>query len=285
MRNRGIEASLQALIINRPNVKWQLGLTYAANRNRVEALGADQVITNNAGASVISMVGQPVAMYYGYRTQGVYASTAQALAFGLRTRNADGTLSSFQGGDVHFTDLNGDRIIDVQDRQIIGSSLPKYHGGITNRIRISKFTIDALLTYVVGGDVVNMLRYQLETASGLSNQLASVANRWRSEGQVTDMPRAAFGDPNGNARFSDRWVEDGSYLRLRALTLSYDLQFGDKFLKNATLYVTGNNLLTFTRYMGYDPEFSAGNTPAMHGIDTGLDPLFRSATFGIRMGL
>lgn len=285
MRNRGIEASLQALIINRPNVKWQLGLTYAANQNRVEGLGAERVITNNAGASVISMVGQPVAMYYGYRTKGVYASTAQALAFGLRTRNADGTLSNFQGGDVHFTDLNGDRIIDAKDQQIIGSSLPKYHGGITNRIRISKFTIDALLTYVVGGDVVNMLRYQLETASGFGNQLASVANRWRSEGQVTDMPRAVFGDPNGNARFSDRWIEDGSYLRLRALTLSYDLQIGDKFLKNATLYLTGNNLLTFTKYMGYDPEFSPGNAPAMHGIDTGLDPLFRSATLGIRMGL
>jgi hypothetical protein len=73
--------------------------------------------------------------------------------------------------------------------------------------------------------------------------------------------------------------------RLRALTLSYDLQIGDKFLKNATLYLTGNNLLTFTKYMGYDPEFSPGNAPAMHGIDTGLDPLFRSATLGIRMGL
>lgn len=285
MRNRGIEASVQALIINRPNVKWQTGLTYAANRNRVEALGSERVIADHAGASVISIVGQPVAMYYGYRTQGIFPTTAEAVASGLRTRNPDGSLSNFQGGDVRFTDLNGDRIIDAQDRQIIGSALPKYHGGITNRIRISKFTIDALLTYVVGGDVVNMLRYQLETASGYGNQLASVANRWRAEGQVTDMPRAAFGDPSGNARFSDRWIEDGSYLRLRALTLSYDLQFGDRFLKNATLYLTGNNLLTFTKYMGYDPEFSAGNAPALQGIDTGLDPLFRSATFGIRMGL
>jgi TonB-linked SusC/RagA family outer membrane protein len=285
MRNRGIEASLQALIINRPNVKWQAGLTYAANRNRVEALGSERVIADHGGASVISIVGQPLAMYYGYRTLGVFATTAEAVASGLRTRNPDGSLSNFQGGDVKFTDLNGDRIIDAQDRQIIGSAQPKYHGGITNRIRISKFTIDALMTYVVGGDVVNMLRYQLETAAGYGNQLASVANRWRAEGQVTDMPRAAFGDPSGNARFSDRWIEDGSYLRLRALTLSYDLQFGDRFLKNATLYLTGNNLLTFTKYMGYDPEFSAGNSPALHGIDSGLDPLFRSATFGIRMGL
>ena len=285
MRNRGIEASVQALVINRPNVKWQLGLTYAANRNRIEALGAERVIADHAGASIISVVGQPVAMYYGHRTQGVFATTSEAVASGLRTRNPDGSLSNVQGGDVRFTDINGDRVIDAQDRQIIGSALPKYHGGITNRIRISKFTIDALLTYVVGGDVVNMLRYQLETASGYGNQLASVANRWRAEGQVTDIPRAAFGDPAGNARFSDRWIEDGSYLRLRALTLSYDLQFGDRFLKNATLYLTGNNLLTFTRYMGYDPEFSAGNAPAVHGIDNGLDPLFRSATFGIRMGL
>jgi hypothetical protein len=98
------------------------------------------------------------------------------------------------------------------------------------------------------------------------------------------MPKATYGDPMGNSRFSSRWIEDGSYLRLRSLSIAYALPIKEGFVNNATIYLAGNNLLTFTKYLGYDPEFSASPSPLAQGIDTGLDPQFRSATLGIKMG-
>ena len=100
------------------------------------------------------------------------------------------------------------------------------------------------------------------------------------------MPKATFGDPMGNSRFSDRWIEDGSYLRLRNVSLSYNVPMKEGgFLKNATVYANGNNLFTLTRYLGYDPEFSANPSIYAQGIDMGLDPLYRNLIFGIRLGL
>jgi hypothetical protein len=112
-----------------------------------------------------------------------------------------------------------------------------------------------------------------------------VVNRWRAEGQATNTPKATYGDPMGNSRFSDRWIEDGSYLRLRTLSLTYDMSLKQGMLRNVSLYLSANNLLTFTKYMGYDPEFSANPSVFAQGIDTGLEPQFKSATLGVRFGL
>jgi hypothetical protein len=244
-----------------------------------------QFLTNTHGATIITQTGAAANVLYGYKTSGVFKTTNDALVSGLRTKNADGTFSNFQAGDVRFVDVNGDRIIDEKDMQQLGSSAPRIHGSFSSKLSLKRFTLDALFTFSQGNEVFNQLRYYLESASNTDNQLNSVVNRWRTEGQETNMPKASFGDPRGNNRFSDRWIEDGSYLRLRNITLSYDLSFKEKFVKNATVYLTGNNLLTFTKYMGFDPEFSAGNAGFAQGIDTGLDPLFRSVTMGIRIGL
>jgi hypothetical protein len=99
------------------------------------------------------------------------------------------------------------------------------------------------------------------------------------------MPKATYNDPMGNSRFSDRWIEDGSYVRLRSASLLYNLPVKEKFLKYTYLYVAATNLVTFTRYMGYDPEFSASTSVFAQGIDTGLDPLHRTITIGVRLGL
>jgi hypothetical protein len=133
--------------------------------------------------------------------------------------------------------------------------------------------------------VFNYLRYRLESESGFQNQLQSVNNRWRTDGQVTDMPKAAWNDPAGNSRFSDRWIEDGSYFRLRSLSLQYYLPLRNSIVNSATVYVLGNNIFTATKYKGYDPEFSSGTTVFAQGIDTGLNPIFRSVAVGIRLGL
>lgn len=285
MRNTGIEAMVNMRAINQSSLKWDLGFNFATNRNKILTVPNGQFLTNTHGATIITQTGAAANVFYGYKTIGVFKTTTDAVASGLRTKNANGSLSNFQGGDIQFVDLNGDRIIDEKDMQQLGSSAPRFHGSFSSKLSLKRFTLDALFTFSQGNEVFNQLRYYLESASSTDNQLNSVVNRWRTEGQVTNMPKASFGDPRGNNRFSDRWIEDGSYLRLRNITLSYDLSFKEKFVKNATVYLTGNNLLTFTKYMGFDPEFSAGNAGFAQGIDTGLDPLFRSVTMGIRIGL
>ncbi|HUC79998.1 MAG TPA: hypothetical protein VMR70_03745, partial [Flavisolibacter sp.] len=133
--------------------------------------------------------------------------------------------------------------------------------------------------------VYNHVRHRLEQMTGAENQLESVRNRWRGEGQVTNTPKATWGDPMGNSRFSNRWIEDGSYLRLRTVSLQYHVPVKSSIVNYVTVYATGNNLLTLTKYKGYDPEFSAGQSPFAQGIDTGLDPIFKSVILGVRIGL
>ncbi|MFT4092758.1 MAG: SusC/RagA family TonB-linked outer membrane protein, partial [Niabella sp.] len=109
---------------------------------------------------------------------------------------------------------------------------------------------------------------------------------WRVDGQQTTMPKATWADPMGNSRFSSRWIEDGSYLRLRSVCLTYNVPLKPaSAFKNVAVSLSGNNLLTFTKYLGYDPEFSASSSPLAQGIDTGLDPLFKSVMIGVRLGL
>jgi len=148
-----------------------------------------------------------------------------------------------------------------------------------------RLSLTTLFVFSQGNDVYNYLRYKLESASTLENQLNSVVNRWRAEGQSTSMPKATFGDPLGNNRFSTRWIEDGSYLSLRNASLNYAIPFKDKFIKNASIYLSGDNLFTLTKYSGFNPEFSASNTIFAQGIDMGLNPLYKTLTIGARIGL
>jgi hypothetical protein len=130
------------------------------------------------------------------------------------------------------------------------------------------------------------MRQQLESADGVENQLQSVANRWRADGQVTNMPKATWADPMGNAEFSDRWIEKSDYLRLRSLSVDYAVPVKNtKFIKDINVYLAGYNLLTFTNYLGFDPEFSANPSVFAQGIDTGLEPVYKSVMFGVKIGL
>ena len=284
MYNTGMEASLNLRLVNKKNFKWDISANTTTLRNKVKNIPGTGFVTEYAGAYILTQNNRPAASFYGYVAKGVFATTAEAISSGLQVRNADGSLRSFGGGDIRFADMNSDRIIDEKDRRVLGNALPEFFGGFTNRFTYRGFGLEALFTYAKGHEVFNYVRYRLETASTTDNQLNSVLNRWRAEGQVTNMPKATYGDPLGNSRFSDRWIEDGSYLRLRHVSLSYIIPVKEGFVRNATVYVTGTNLLTFTKYMGYDPEFSANPSVFAQGIDTGLDPLYRSATLGVKLG-
>jgi len=136
-----------------------------------------------------------------------------------------------------------------------------------------------------GNDVYNYTRNQLESELGYYNQTTAIINRWKTNGDVTDIPKATWGDPMGNSRFSDRWIEDGSYFRLRTVTLSYSIPIRQSVFQYAAVYLTGNNLFTLTRYKGFDPEFSASESIFGQGIDNTLEPQVRSVQLGLRIGL
>jgi hypothetical protein len=131
----------------------------------------------------------------------------------------------------------------------------------------------------------NYVRYKNERLSGLENQSLDVLNRWQFEDQVTDVPRALYNDPQGNSNFSTRWIEDGSFIRLKNVMISYRIP--DEFLtfKNAEFYASASNLLTLTRYLGYDPEFSYSFMQMHQGIDYGMTPQTRQFMVGVKLGL
>jgi TonB-linked SusC/RagA family outer membrane protein len=286
MQNNGFELMVSGRMINRTNFKWDMGLTYAMNRNKITSLGGNtEILTSFNTATLISAVGKPVNLFYGYKSSGVYTSDAEAAGSGLVNKTADGAFIPFQGGDMRFTDTNGDKLVDENDRQVIGNPNPDFVGSYSNKITYKRWSVDALLTFSYGNDIYNGTRAMLENMTGFNNQTLNVVNRWRTDGQVTETPRAAWGDVSRNARFSDRWIEDGSYLKLRAITLSYTLPLKLQFIKSATVYGIANNLFTLTKYKGYDPEFSAGNTVFSRGVDTGLEPGYRSMQLGVRIGL
>ncbi|MBC7889744.1 MAG: SusC/RagA family TonB-linked outer membrane protein [Ferruginibacter sp.] len=284
MQNTGVEATLNIRLVNSRSIKWDLGLNIAANKNKILAVPNGQFITQYAGGDILTAVGKPANQFYGYTTNGVFATDAEASAF--QQKNADGSFSSFKGGDVRFNDLDGNKIINDNDKQVIGDPNAAFTGGFTNRVAWKNFELNALFTFSQGNDIYNYLRYRLESVNGVENQLISVNNRWRSNGQVTNTPKATWGDPAGNSRFSDRWIEDGSYIRLRTLSLQYNLPLkGKGALKSTAVYATASNLFTLTEYKGYDPEFSVTSSVFSQGIDTGLDPQFRNITLGVRIGL
>lgn len=282
MKNRGFEVALNGRVLDK-SFKLDLGLSLASYRNEVTGLPYQNLMTSYAGATVLTTVGQPVGVFYGYETKGVYTTDEEASAFSTTLIN--GVLVPFRGGDVRFVDRVADGIIDEKDKTIIGDPNPDFTGMFNAHAEWREFTFDAAFTFSYGNDVYNYTRAQLESMKGYENQTLAAVNRWRTNGQVTTMPRAEWGDPMGNSRFSDRWIEDGSYLRLRTVSIAYELPFRTQHLKYSMVYLTGNNLLTFTKYLGYDAEFSASNNVLLQGIDTALVPQFRSIMLGVRVGL
>jgi len=181
--------------------------------------------------------------------------------------------------------LNNDGIIDDNDRQVIGNPNPDFFGSFNSKINFMNFTVDMLFTYSYGNDVYNALRSELESGSLVANQTTAMLNRWFYEGQETSQPRVAYMDPLGNSGFSDRWIEDGSYLRFKTLSLGYTVPVKSTMIEGLKVWISANNLVNFTNYLGRDPEVSLKNNVLYQGIDAGLLPLSRTYFVGITMNL
>jgi len=176
-------------------------------------------------------------------------------------------------------------VINEFDKVILGSATPEYYGGASLELFYKRFRLDMFWQFVYGNEVYNFLRFESEKMSDLGNQSSAVLNRWVAEGQETDIPRAIWGDEVGNSAFSSRWIEDGSYARLKQITLAYEIPEGIWFMRNLSIFITGSNLFTASNYLSYDPEFAYSFDTKLQGIDYGLMPMGKKVMIGVKFGL
>ena len=291
LSNIGATVNVNARAINTKNWKWEVGASVGTYKNEITQLPDDADFTTEIyGATILSAVGHAAGVFYGYETDGVFAKASDVPVSDkgevLSTQDVTtGILTPFEAGDVKFVDQNGDYKINLEDRVIIGDPNPDFYGNISSNLMYKNFTLSATFNYSFGNDVYNYQRSLLESGSSFYNQTTAMTNRWQAEGDIADLPRAVYGDPKGNNRFSDRWIEDGSYLRLKDITLAYNVPTTASWLQGLTVWASGTNLLTLTKYLGSDPEFSFSNNVLYQGIDNGLLGQGRSFQVGVKINL
>ena len=294
LENQGFDVNLSAHLISRNDWNWSIGASMGHYVNTLTELPDNLQYQDHTvlGATIRSQVGGSINRFYGLKTEKtpsasiVYSTAAEADADGLYRLAADGvTKTYFAAGDVKYSDSNADGIIDEKDYTFIGDANPDIYGNIWTSLSYKRLTLDLGFNYSLGGDVYNYMRQQLESGSRFMNQTTALLSRWSYEGQVTDIPRATYGDPMGNSAFSDRWIEDGSYLRLKNITLSYKLPINNTYIQGITVWGNATNVFTLTRYLGTDPEFSISNSVLYQGIDGGWLSQGRTVNVGVKINL
>ncbi len=309
LENRGIEVTLNTRNIIRSDFSWNTDVVFSHNQNKVLSLGEE-------GASIYQTVqwfntvtrttaGYPIGQFYGYVVDGVFGSYEQIVNSPKQHDNID-PITGVWMGDLRFRDINADDVIDDADRQFIGDPNPLFTFGFNNSFAWRNFDMSIYMQGSYGNKIFNFTRRQTEgMTSGYTNQLATVNDRTRvrlidPDGDTSDpdnytvelssagMPRATSTNPNNNTRISDRYIEDGSYLRIQNLSLGYRFSPGMVSrigIDNVRIYGSVQNLYTFTNYSGYDPEIGAYNqNPMLMGVDNGRYPLPRTFTMGINIG-
>ncbi|MGM9706261.1 MAG: SusC/RagA family TonB-linked outer membrane protein [Prevotella sp.] len=293
LENEGYDVALSGKVIATKDWSWQLGASVGHYKNKITALpeGKSYMDTDVYGATIRTQVGSAANLFYGYKTAGVFATTEEAQAAGvdpkgLYTLAENGiTRNYFQAGDMHFVDMDGNGEINDKDRVVIGDPNPDFYGNLFTTVAYKNFKLDVRFNYSVGNDIYNYMRSQLEGGNRFMNQTTAMLGRWQVENQKTEMPRATFQDPMGNARFSDRWIEDGSYLKLKTITLSYDLPITSQFLQGLQFWIQANNVFTLTKYLGTDPESAMTSAVIGQGIDLGRLPQSTSLVAGVKINL
>lgn len=305
MDNQGWEFNINTQIVN--TKKWRVDFSFniAQNQNMIREISPlyptenKARINENGKFKQFLQVNNPFGSFYGFKYQGVYTDREATVATdknGAAILNPNGdkiymrfnypaTDYIFQPGDAKYEDINHDGSIDYKDIVYLGNSNPKFTGGFGPSISFNgNIKLSAFFSYRTGYQLINGTKMNTTNMSGYGNQSTAVLRRWRNEGDVTDIPRALYGG-GFNWLGSSRYVEDGSYLKWRSVTLRYD--FDKKLLKrfrlNAlSIYGTGENLVTFTRYLGQDPEVGTKITDAFSiAIDNSMTPPPKVVTVGI----
>ncbi len=284
MRNKGIEITVNGVPFRNKDFNWDVTGNISVNRNEVLALGptGDPIFSDGgAGTTHITQIGSPIGCFYGYKMLGVFKTQAELDAYPH--------LADTNVGDVKFEDVNGDNKIDADDRTIIGNNMPDFIWGMTNTFTFKNFDASFALQGVVGSEVLHLGRRFYTQGEGNQNQLREMLGRWQSEANPGTgwIPRVNSQPTGQNNAISSRWVEDASFLRVNNLTIGYTLPealIRKCSIQRARVYVSTQNLITFTSYTGYNPEtsFKEDNVTAP-GTDYGMYPLYRTCTLGINV--
>lgn len=289
IRNTGVEFEINYQD-NKAGWEYNIGLNLATTSNKVlELSDAEQVIYGEGlkyGTEHFptqTMAGRPIGSFYLYRTDGLFQSEAEARNY----KNAAGEMLQpyADAGDVKFVDVNGDGVIDENDKEYCGSGIPKLEVNLNLNLAWKGFDFMAVLGSAWGFKLYNGNRYFYEGMNSGSNFLKSTLNAWTPQNTDTDVPRAIYNDPNGNLKESDRFLENGNFVRLRQIQLGYTLPASltrKVFIESLRFYVSAENLFTITGYKGVDPEFSRANV-LNTGIDRHIYPFTRSFTVGAHL--
>ncbi|MDR1408322.1 MAG: TonB-dependent receptor, partial [Tannerella sp.] len=285
VNNRGFELGINTVNVTTRDFTWHTNLNFSTNRNKVLALGpeGDPIQSDGgAGTTHITMIGEVLGSFYGYRQIGVYMNQA----------DLDGSphLADSHVGDVKFDDVNRDGKIDADDRTVIGNNEPDFIWGMTNQFVYKNFDLSFVLQGVHGRDVLHLSKRFYENLEGNQNQMRTTLNRWRSPENPGDgwMPRANSLTTGQNNVISTRWIEDASFVRINNLTLGYSLPASVAAkcaMQHARVYFSTQNPFTFTGYSGYNPEtsFRGDDNSLARGADYGIYPLNRTFTLGINV--
>lgn len=305
IQNSGVEVTLSAALVDKAHFGWNLDANIGVNRSKALEVGADMGldpgVVPGVGNTAFIRNGEPIGQWYGYKTDGIYQSYEEILASGLRSINGQ-AIANVRPGTRRFIDQNADGVIDANDRVVLGTGQPDFMGGLTNVFRYKQFSLNALFTFSYGNRIYNANRVSLEHGRNVNNMSKGSADAWRPSlydiqtGALVEQgnPNTVYRMPGGPEELlmlSD-WVEDGSFLRLADLTLSYRLgttgvgslkRFG---LQGLTVFASGKNLWVWTDYSGYDPEVNTrqgGFGDLMPSLDYGSYPRTRMYAIGFRL--
>ncbi len=264
MSNKGFEIDLSGVVMNTGGFKWNVSANGTFMENKVVKLVDNNPILQGFASAII--VGQPLNTFYGLKFLGVDPSNGSSI----------------------FEDVNGDGVINVAtDSKVIGDAQPDFIGGFTNRFTYKGLSLDVFFQFVQGMDLFNNTQQFTLNPGNTFGMTEEINRRWRKPGDITDIPKAST-NPGLNSSDNSRYVSSGDYLRLKNITLSYDIPtsiLSKVKLRSARIYVTGQNLLTFTKYSGADPEISVfANTSTSAGTDFLTQPQNKMYTVGINIG-
>jgi TonB-dependent starch-binding outer membrane protein SusC len=297
MTNNGIDLSITSFNIQKKDLTWKTQLVFSHYKNELVKLNdSSAVITGTVafGTRVVTrtVAGQPVGQFYGFVTDGLFRTLAElnaAIYQGLPITQNGTYLGDIRYKNIDFTKVNGAEIINDQDVTFIGNPHPKFTFGFTNTVTYKSFDASIFLHGSIGAKILNYTRTQTEGLQGVwRNQTTAALDRYTATNTEGSLPRFNVWHQN-NVRVSDRWVENGSYVRIQNIALGYNLPtrwVNKAKLANVRVYVSAQNIHTFTKYSGYDPELGATNRDIRFmNIDNGSYPNPRTFTVGVNVEL
>lgn len=290
IKNSGIEFEINYNTTFGEGIVFGAGFNLSTTKNEVLKLANDGQVLLSEGLKYgdehfpgQTRVGKPVGAFYLYRVDGIFQSDEEAAAY--VNKDGERLQPDAKAGDIRFADLDGNGILDDNDKEYCGSGIPKVEANLSLNASWKGFDFSMLLGSAWGHKLYNGNRYFYEGMYATTNLLKSTLNAWTPQHTHTDVPRAVHGDPNGNARESDRFLEKGNFVRLRQIQLGYTVPklLSEKIgFDKMRIYVSGENLCTWTKYNGIDPEF-ARSSVLNTGIDNAIYPFTRSFICGLQL--